>query len=61
MSGASLPFGSVKAVADSDSGDNQGGYVSDGSPIRGISVLHDDGTFIAAIAHFAALNSTFHP
>ncbi|TFY74391.1 hypothetical protein EWM64_g9622, partial [Hericium alpestre] len=44
FAGATLPFGSVKAVADSDSGDNQGGFVSDGSRIRGISQLHDDGT-----------------
>lgn len=59
--GATLPFGSVKAVADCNSWDNQGeetaprlskisqatplgGYVSDGSGIRGISPLHDDGT-----------------
>ncbi|EJD51200.1 alpha-1,2-mannosidase, putative subfamily [Auricularia subglabra TFB-10046 SS5] len=42
--GATLPWGSVKAVADCDSGENQGGFVSDGSPIRGLSPLHDDGT-----------------
>ncbi|KAJ6620672.1 glycosyl hydrolase family 92-domain-containing protein [Mycena sp. CBHHK59/15] len=42
--GATLPWGSVKAVADSNSGDNQAGYVSDGSAITGISQLHDDGT-----------------
>ncbi|KAA1467905.1 alpha-1,2-mannosidase, putative subfamily [Dentipellis sp. KUC8613] len=44
FAGATLPFGSVKAVADSNSNDNQGGFVSDGSSIRGISQLHDDGT-----------------
>lgn len=44
FSGATLPFGSVKAGADSVSSDNQGGYVSDGSKISGISQLHDDGT-----------------
>lgn len=44
FAGATLPWGSVKAVADSDSNDNQGGWVSDGSPVRGISPLHDDGT-----------------
>ncbi|KAA1467436.1 alpha-1,2-mannosidase, putative subfamily [Dentipellis sp. KUC8613] len=44
FAGATLPFGSVKAVADSNSFDNQAGYVSDGSSIRGISQLHDDGT-----------------
>ena len=58
MSGASLPFGSVKAVADSDSSEDPGGYVSDGSPIRGISVLHDDGMSITVTMYFAALNST---
>ncbi|EJD51198.1 alpha-1,2-mannosidase, putative subfamily [Auricularia subglabra TFB-10046 SS5] len=42
--GATLPWGSVKAVADCDSGENQGGFVSDGSRIRGLSPLHDDGT-----------------
>ena len=44
FAGATLPFGSVKAGPDSNSSDNQGGYVSDGSAIRGISQLHDDGT-----------------
>ncbi|GJJ13714.1 hypothetical protein Clacol_007970 [Clathrus columnatus] len=44
FAGATLPYGSVKAVADSLSGDNQGGYVSDGSAVNGISQLHDDGT-----------------
>lgn len=44
FAGATLPYGSVKVVADSLSDDNQGGYVSDGSPINGISQLHDDGT-----------------
>ncbi|KAJ7097269.1 alpha-1,2-mannosidase, putative subfamily, partial [Mycena belliarum] len=44
FAGATLPWGSVKAGADSDSGDNQAGYVSDGSNITGISQLHDDGT-----------------
>ncbi|KAJ7509700.1 alpha-1,2-mannosidase, putative subfamily [Mycena galericulata] len=44
FAGATLPWGSVKAVADSNSGDNQAGYVSDGSSITGISQLHDDGT-----------------
>ncbi|KAJ7352022.1 alpha-1,2-mannosidase, putative subfamily [Mycena albidolilacea] len=42
--GATLPWGSVKAGADSRSNDNQAGYVSDGTPITGISSLHDDGT-----------------
>ncbi|KAJ7763671.1 alpha-1,2-mannosidase, putative subfamily [Mycena maculata] len=44
FSGATLPWGSVKAGADSNSTDNQAGYVSDGSSITGISQLHDDGT-----------------
>ncbi|KAF7356222.1 Alpha-1-2-mannosidase family protein [Mycena venus] len=44
FSGATLPWGSVKAGADSLSGDNQAGYVSDGTNITGISQLHDDGT-----------------
>ncbi|EJU00163.1 alpha-1-2-mannosidase family protein [Dacryopinax primogenitus] len=44
FAGSTLPFAPVKAVADSHSSDNQGGYVSDGSPIVGISPLHDDGT-----------------
>ncbi|KAF8331884.1 alpha-1,2-mannosidase, putative subfamily [Cantharellus anzutake] len=44
FAGATLPFGVVKAVVNSDSKENLGGYVSDGSPIRGISPLHDDGT-----------------
>ncbi|KAJ6571305.1 glycosyl hydrolase family 92-domain-containing protein [Mycena capillaripes] len=42
--GATLPWGSVKAGADSDSPENKAGYVSDESPITGISSLHDDGT-----------------
>jgi len=42
--GATLPYGSVKAVADCLSGDNQAGFVSDDSLITGISPLHDDGT-----------------
>ncbi|KAF7357198.1 Glycoside hydrolase family 92 protein [Mycena sanguinolenta] len=44
FSGATLPWGSVKAGADSASSDDMGGYVSDGSPIYGLSSMHDDGT-----------------
>ncbi|KAJ7139402.1 glycosyl hydrolase family 92-domain-containing protein [Mycena epipterygia] len=44
FSGATLPWGSVKPGADSNSGDDQAGYVSDGSKITGISQMHDDGT-----------------
>ncbi|KAF8197706.1 glycosyl hydrolase family 92-domain-containing protein [Mycena galopus ATCC 62051] len=44
FSGATLPWGSVKAGADSNSSDDMGGFVSDGSAIFGFSSLHDDGT-----------------
>jgi hypothetical protein len=40
--GATLPFGMVKAVADV-SGENQGGFSSDGSNIIGFSHMHDSG------------------
>ncbi|KAJ6534151.1 glycosyl hydrolase family 92-domain-containing protein [Mycena capillaripes] len=57
--GATLPWGSVKASADSRSGDNQAGYVSDGSPITGISQLHDDGTGgSSSLGHFQLLPLT---
>lgn len=42
--GASLPYGMAKAVADTNSGSNQGGFTLDGSNITGFSVLHDSGT-----------------
>ncbi|KAJ7501711.1 alpha-1,2-mannosidase, putative subfamily [Mycena galericulata] len=42
--GATLPWGAVKAGPDSHSGEDQAGYVSDGSPITGFSSGHDDGT-----------------
>ncbi|KAG5949819.1 hypothetical protein E4U53_005733 [Claviceps sorghi] len=42
--GASLPYGMAKAVADTSSGSNQGGFTLDNSPITGFSVLHDSGT-----------------
>lgn len=42
--GATLPYGMAKAVADTNSGSNQGGFTLDGSPITGFSVLHDSGT-----------------
>ncbi|KAF7543799.1 hypothetical protein G7046_g9929 [Stylonectria norvegica] len=43
--GASLPYGMAKAVADTKShGENNGGFVSDDSPIIGFSHLHDSGT-----------------
>ncbi|KZT52739.1 glycoside hydrolase family 92 protein [Calocera cornea HHB12733] len=44
FAGSTLPYAGVKAVADCASGEDQGGFVSDGTPIRGISPLHDDGT-----------------
>lgn len=42
--GATLPYGVAKAVADTNSGSNQGGFTLDGSPVSGFSVLHDSGT-----------------
>lgn len=36
--GASLPYGMAKAVADTNSGSNQGGFTLDGSPVTGFSV-----------------------
>ncbi|KAH8668742.1 putative alpha-1,2-mannosidase family protein [Xylariales sp. PMI_506] len=44
FSGATLPYGLAKAVADTNSGSNQGGFTLDGSPVSGFSVLHDSGT-----------------
>ncbi|KOS19829.1 putative glycosidase [Escovopsis weberi] len=42
--GASLPYGMAKAVADTNSGSNQGGFTLDGSPVTGFSIMHDSGT-----------------
>lgn len=42
--GASLPYGLAKAVADTNSASNQGGFTLDGTPILGFSALHDSGT-----------------
>jgi putative alpha-1,2-mannosidase len=42
--GASLPYGMAKAVGDTNSGSNQGGFTLDGSNITGFSVMHDSGT-----------------
>ncbi|KAI1372133.1 glycoside hydrolase family 92 protein [Hypoxylon crocopeplum] len=42
--GATLPYGMAKAVADTTSGSNQGGFTLDGAPISGFSALHDSGT-----------------
>lgn len=42
--GASLPYGMAKAVADTNSESNQGGFTLDGSNVTGFSVMHDSGT-----------------
>ncbi|KAL7797368.1 glycoside hydrolase family 92 protein [Trichoderma ceciliae] len=42
--GATLPSGMAKAVADTNSGSNQGGFTLDGSSVTGFSVMHDSGT-----------------
>ncbi|KAI0886620.1 glycoside hydrolase family 92 protein [Annulohypoxylon maeteangense] len=42
--GASVPYGMAKAVADTTSGSNQGGFTLDGTPISGFSAMHDSGT-----------------
>lgn len=44
FSGASLPYGMAKAVADTNSGSRQGGFTLDGSPVTGFSMMHDSGT-----------------
>ncbi|KAJ5135750.1 CAZyme family GH92 [Penicillium bovifimosum] len=42
--GASLPYGMAKAVADTDSGSNQGGFAHEGGNVTGFSSMHDSGT-----------------
>ncbi|SZF05428.1 unnamed protein product [Blumeria hordei] len=44
FAGATLPYGMAKAVADTDSPSNQGGFTLDNSNITGFSSLHDSGT-----------------
>lgn len=44
FAGASLPYGMAKAVADTNSGSNQGGFTLDGSNVTGFSLMHDSGT-----------------
>lgn len=44
FAGASLPYGLAKAVADTDSDSNQGGFTTDGAKITGFSSMHDSGT-----------------
>ncbi|KAK0744825.1 glycosyl hydrolase family 92-domain-containing protein [Apiosordaria backusii] len=42
--GASLPYGMTKAVADTNSSSNQGGFTLDGAFVTGFSGMHDSGT-----------------
>lgn len=42
--GATVPYGMAKAVADTDSESNQGGFTQDGYAITGFSTMHDTGT-----------------
>ncbi|KAJ6112890.1 Alpha-1-2-mannosidase [Penicillium capsulatum] len=44
FAGATLPYGMAKAVADTDSESNQGGFAYDGSNVTGFSSMHDSGT-----------------
>ncbi len=44
FAGATMPYGVAKAVADTNSPSNQGGFTLDGRPVTGFSVLHDSGT-----------------
>lgn len=44
FAGASVPYGMAKAVADTNSGSNQGGFTLDGSNVTGFSLMHDSGT-----------------
>ncbi|KAL4916223.1 glycosyl hydrolase family 92-domain-containing protein [Aspergillus aurantiobrunneus] len=44
FAGATIPYGMAKAVADTDSPSNQGGFTLDSSNITGFSSLHDSGT-----------------
>lgn len=44
FSGATLPYGMAKAVADTNSASNQGGFTTDNSNITGFSSMHDSGT-----------------
>ncbi|OCL03343.1 glycoside hydrolase family 92 protein [Glonium stellatum] len=43
FTGATLPYGMAKAVADVD-GQNTGGFSTDGSRVTGFSAMHDSGT-----------------
>lgn len=44
FAGAALPYGMAKAVADTNSGSNQGGFTLDDSNVTGFSLMHDSGT-----------------
>ncbi|POR35422.1 Glycosyl hydrolase 92 [Tolypocladium paradoxum] len=44
FSGATLPYGMAKAVADTNAGANQAGFNPDGSAVTGFSIMHDSGT-----------------
>ncbi|KAK5117370.1 hypothetical protein LTR62_005988 [Meristemomyces frigidus] len=44
FSGATLPYGMAKAVADTNSSSNQGGFTTDDSFVTGFSSMHDSGT-----------------
>lgn len=44
FSGATLPYGMAKAVADVDSESNQGGFTTEGGNVTGFSTMHDSGT-----------------
>lgn len=44
FAGASLPYGMAKAVADTNSNSNQGGFTMDGFNVTGFSMMHDSGT-----------------
>ncbi|KAI1002625.1 putative secreted glycosidase [Podosphaera aphanis] len=54
FAGATLPYGMAKAVADSTSGFNQGGFTTDSINISGFSSMHDSGTGgSASLGNFA--------
>ncbi|KAG9234706.1 glycoside hydrolase family 92 protein [Amylocarpus encephaloides] len=44
FAGATLPYGMAKAVADTDAGDNQGGFTTENANVSGFSSMHDSGT-----------------
>lgn len=44
FAGATLPYGMAKAVADTNSTSNQGGFTLDGSAVTAFSAMHDSGT-----------------